>query len=109
MMVQFDEEKNTQATAGDRETEQPEWRYVETAHGAEVQAGEFTIRLHWKGTSDTNDIRAVARLIAAAPTLLNAVQVMRRSLNGSPTNFSGMLAAHRGLDAAADRALNPKD
>lgn len=88
---------------------QTEWRYVETAHGAEVHAGQFEIRLHWKGTADPADIRAVMRLIAAAPALLKACQGMQKSLDGSPTDFAGMLAAHRALDAAVNLALNPKD
>ena len=55
------------------------------------------------------NVRANARLIAAAPELLAACQHMQKSLNGSPTNFAGMLTAHRRLDAAVKLALNPKD
>jgi hypothetical protein len=53
------------------------------------------------------DAAANARLIAAAPALYAACQAMRKSLNGSATDFAGMLAAHRQLDAAVALVNKP--
>lgn len=53
---------------------------------------------------DTN-----VRLIAAAPDLYRACKLMQASLNGSPSNFVGMLAAHRQLDAAIALVDKPAD
>ena len=46
------------------------------------------------------DSEANARLLAAAPDLYAACKLMQKSLNGSPSDFVGMLAAHRQLDVA---------
>jgi hypothetical protein len=45
-----------------------------------------------------------ARLIAAAPDLLAACKQMQASLNGNPGDFANMLAAHRAIDAAVNKA-----
>ena len=45
----------------------------------------------------------LAQLIAAAPKLLAACKQMAKSLSGSASDFSGMLA-HRAVDAAIAKA-----
>ena len=47
---------------------------------------------------------ANAKLIAAAPDLLEACQHQLAALDARPYNFSQMLAAHRALQAAVTKA-----
>lgn len=66
--------------------------------------------VHVPNAQTVADVRreADARLIAAAPMMYEACKTMAESLNGSPTNFAGMLAAHRKLDAALAKVNAPK-
>lgn len=50
-----------------------------------------------------------ADLLAAAPALYDACKAMQKSLNGSATDFAGMLNAHRQLDAAVALVDGPTD
>src|ERR1041385_7197524 len=50
---------------------------------------------------------ANARLIAAAPALYEACKTMLASLDGPPTAFAAMLAAHRKLEAAVALVNKP--
>lgn len=81
-----EEIKPTGAGAEIERQDPSEWRYVETAYGAHVEAGPFTIRLHWKGPADAGDIRTVARLIAAAPPLYDALKELLKT----ETNLGGV-------------------
>lgn len=113
-MDQVNEDKNLGVTDRDRETEQGVWQYVETAYGAEVKAGDFAIRLHWKGPIEAEKIRAVARLIAAAPALYEALRNIaerlgRRECERYSTGIGSCFAQGRRVDAifAAEKCCAP--
>lgn len=63
-----------------------EWRYVETPMAAEVEVGDIRLRPHWKGLSDTDTLRAVMRMAAAAPALYEALTVLLKT----ETNLGGV-------------------
>src|SRR5688572_5025960 len=42
-----------------------EWRYVQTKYAAEVVAGKITIKPHWLGLGDSEEIRAVMRQVVS--------------------------------------------
>jgi len=89
------------------------WRVVlelglPTVVAAESEKVADIICTRVKREAKREELAANARLIAAAPTLYAACQAMRKSLNGSPTDFAGMLAAHRQLDAAVALVDGPQ-
>ncbi len=84
------------------------WSYTDDRRGIYeiIHDGDMLAQV-WRvrpGCDGDLPAEANARLMAAAPELLAACKQMVRSLNGSPNDFRGMLAAHRALDAAIAKA-----
>lgn len=52
----------------------PAWKYIETKCAAQVSVGRYTIDAHWGGMGDTEEIRSLMHLIAAAPDLYAALE-----------------------------------
>ena len=101
--------KQEEVTPSGEQSKWSTWSYVETRYGAKVSASEFELQAHWRGLATIEKVRDAIRLAAAAPALYAACQAMRKSLNGSPSDFAGMLAAHRQLDAAVALVDAPQE
>lgn len=76
--------------------------YVERPRCVSVVAGRYTLRPHWKGLGDEQEIRDMMRLVAAAPALHEVAETLD-SLDwivGYELTESNMLILDRAIDKA---------